>query len=202
MSLLPFPESGMRARSGFTLVEMMIVVVLIAIISAFSLPRIDYTKMRLDSGARSVRAALQQAQSRAVAQQHNVDAVFDQAHSRIVFFDDYKQDMAMDSAGEHEWVAPLNDGVVFANPATSLTGGEAPTNGLAGATLTTATYQTAVLPAFVFRPDGAVSSDIQIYIKSMRGRTTDWRAIYVWQATGRPDWYQMETGGTWQQNGF
>lgn len=193
----------MHARRGFTLVEMMIVVVLIAIVTAFSMPKIDYTQMRLDSAGRSLRGALQQAQARAIAQQHNVDVGVDVNRSRLVMIDDYKADMLQDSVGEHEWAASLNDGVIFATPSLSLPGGETPIGGVAGATLTSMTYQTALIKAFVFHPDGSVSSDVQLYIKSQRGLARDWRAIYIWQATGRTDWYRMSsTGAAWTQNGF
>jgi hypothetical protein len=96
---------------------------------------------------------------------------------------------------------PLQDGVIFAEPGTTWSGGPVPTGAITGSALTTITINGNSLPGFLFRCDGAASTDAQIYLSSKRGLVTDQRGVNVTQATGRSDWYK-NLGGTWLLAGF
>jgi len=188
------------ARRGFTVMEMLIVVTLVAIITAMVMPKVNYTAYRVDAGARSVRIALQRAQAYAVSAQHNMLVAVDVPNNRLFVVEDVNNNLAADP-GERTTVVALQDGVVFAEPGTTWTGAPAPTGPITGTTLTGITVNGATLPGFVFRCDGAASTDAQIYISSVRAALTDFRGVGVTQATGRADWYK-DLGASWTLAGF
>jgi hypothetical protein len=71
-----------------------------------------------------------------------------------------------------------------------------------GSSLTTTIGGTASSgPAFVFRGDGAASSDAEIYLTSKRGYPADARAVCVLQGTGHVDEYKY-LAGVWTRAGF
>ena len=194
----------MSHRRGYTLIEMMIVVTLIAIVTATAMPHIDYQAFRQDASARAVRSAMQGAQAYAVSSQHNVFVDIDQAHNVLYVVYDYNDNLQWDVAnGEHLIAVPLQDGAVIAQPPLALPGAGAPTAGIGmttPATVAVAGKTTATL-GYTYRGDGAVSTDVQIYINSKRGLTRDWRAISIIPATGRVDWYKY-VNSTWKLAGI
>ncbi len=195
----------MSHRRGYTLIEMMIVVTLIAIVTATAMPHIDYQNSRQDGAVRAIRGALQQAQSYAVSSQHEVWVIVDAAHNRVIAVQD-PSDSNKYVIGDHYWAVPMQDGAKLGLGAVApLTGDAAPVAGVAITTTTpiTAGALSTVPTGFVFRADGAVSSNAQIYITSARGLARDSRAIDVTQATGRVDWYHYNaTTNTWVLGGF
>jgi prepilin-type N-terminal cleavage/methylation domain-containing protein len=187
-------------RRAFTVMEMLIVVTLVAIVTAMVMPKVNYTAYRVDAGARGIRVALQRAQTFAVSSQHNMLVAIDVPNSQLFVVEDVNNNLAVDP-GERVTNVPLQDGVIFSVPGTSWAGAPTPTGELTGATLTTITVNGTSLPGFVFRCDGAASSDAQIYLSSKRGVLTDFRGVNVTQATGRVDWYK-DLGATWAMAGF
>jgi type II secretory pathway pseudopilin PulG len=192
----------MRNYRAFTLIEMVIVVCLIALITAMTLPQVNYTAYRVDSGARAVRAAFQRAENYAVTSQHNQLVVLDVPNGEVYIVDDVNNNLAADP-GEHISAVPLQDGVIFATPPTSNTwaGASLATAPLMAASLITVTINGNALPAFVYRSDGAASTSLQVYLTSMRRQVTDWRGVNVTQATGHVDWYK-DQAGTWALAGL
>jgi type II secretory pathway pseudopilin PulG len=192
----------MRNYRAFTLIEMVIVVCLIALITAMTLPQVNYTAYRVDSGARAVRAAFQRAENYAVTSQHNQLVVIDVPNGEVYIVDDVNNNLAADP-GEHISAVPLQDGVIFATPPTSNTwaGASLATAPLMAASLITVTINGNALPAFVYRSDGAASTSLQVYLTSMRRQVTDWRGVNVTQATGHVDWYK-DQAGTWALAGL
>jgi prepilin-type N-terminal cleavage/methylation domain-containing protein len=196
-------------RAGFTLIEMMIVVTLIALVSAFSLPRLDFTQFRLDAGMRTMRIALQRGQSFAVSSQHQVLVGIDLiGKKKICVLEDADNNSAY-TAGEHWTMYALQDGVEFGTPLQTTTwSGSLPVTGMETATATiTFTCNPndhATYTGVVFRGDGASSSPAQFYITSLRGKPSDWRGDDLEQATGKVTPYKLpSTGGTvWQNAGF
>jgi prepilin-type N-terminal cleavage/methylation domain-containing protein len=188
--------AGSHVRRAYTLAEMLIVIVLVAIITALALPKANYMGFRIDAGVRSVRTALQRAQAGAVAGQHNMLLTVDAAHNRIAVISDNNNNLLADP-GEQITYASLQDGVKLGVPSTTWPGAPAPTAVLTGSQLQTINS----LPAFVFRADGAASSDAQISLTSVRGLATDQRGINVVQATGHVDTYK-NTGSVWTRVGF
>ncbi len=79
---LPITEHRGATRQGFSLIEMLIVVTLVAIVTAMVMPKVNYVAYRVDVGARSFRAALQRAQAYAVSSQHNMLVAVDAANAR------------------------------------------------------------------------------------------------------------------------
>ncbi|HZS58553.1 MAG TPA: type II secretion system protein [Gemmatimonadaceae bacterium] len=196
----------MKQRRGYTLLEIILVVVMIAIITATAMPKVDYQAWRQDAAARAVRGAMMQAQAYAVSSQHNVFVLPDMVHgNKLYVVYDYNDNLALD-ANEH-WIAvPLQDGAIIKQPPVALPGG-APANGLSVPAstppiqLTVPGSMTTSQVGWVFRSDGAVSSAAQIYIGTSRGLAKDFRAVSLTQATGRCDWWKL-VNNTWVREGF
>jgi prepilin-type N-terminal cleavage/methylation domain-containing protein len=194
----------MNQRRGYTLIEMMIVVTLIAIVTATAMPHIDYQAFRQDGAARTIRSAMQGAQAYAVSSQHNVFVDVDQTHNVLYVVYDYNDNLQWDQAnGEHLIAVPLLDGATIAQPPAALPGAGAPTAGVGmttPATVAVAGKTTSTL-GYTYRADGAVSTDVQIYINSKRGLARDWRAVSITPATGHVDWYKY-VNGVWTLAGI
>ena len=81
-------ETGPGCR-GFTLVELLVVLVLIGLISALVAPRLtgSLPKLQLQTVARKISAALRYARSQAVTENRTYTAVFDFEHNRLYVVD-------------------------------------------------------------------------------------------------------------------
>lgn len=194
----------MSHRRGYTLIEMMIVVTLIAIVTATAMPHIDYQSFRQDASARAIRSAMQGAQAYAVSSQYNVFVDIDPTHNVLYVVYDYNDNLQWDQAnGEHIIAVPLQDGAQIAQPPAVLPGAGAPVSGIGMTTPATVQVpgKTTFTSGYVFRADGAVSTDVQIYINSKRGQVKDWRAVSIIPATGRVDWYKY-VNSTWKLAGI
>src|ERR1700680_3668562 len=108
--------------TGFTLFELVIVMSIISILAAITLPRVNLHQFRIDAGIRTVQAALQVSQRYAVQRQHDVIVSFDVPGGRVLIIDDENNNGAADP-GEKVMVRPLEDGVRFATPPAAIGSG-------------------------------------------------------------------------------
>jgi prepilin-type N-terminal cleavage/methylation domain-containing protein len=180
-----------RRRSGFTIIEILMVVVLIGLIAGIAIPRLKIGSYRVNGAARSVASLLARAQRLAVTNQYDVNVLFDVAGNAIRVHEDADADNVIDN-NERVRRYPLGDGVEFGL-------GGAPQRP-AGAGPVTFTRQLAGQAELIFRRDGSASENGAIYITTPNaqaaGRVNDARSIEVVRATGRPQWYTYQ-GSAW-----
>jgi prepilin-type N-terminal cleavage/methylation domain-containing protein len=176
-------------RLGYTLVELMIVVVLVGMLAVVATPRGYFTTYQLDASARSVRIALQNAQRLAVTRQLNVIVSIDVDNNRIRILEEANNNGSINSGERVTWVT-LESGAHFSTPPAGIWGSVS--GPVVGAGLGTVSG----LPSVIFRRDGAASSDVEVYLNSARAGPNDFRGITVVQATGRTDWYKY-IGSKW-----
>ncbi|HEX7120856.1 MAG TPA: type II secretion system protein [Gemmatimonadaceae bacterium] len=187
------PHPGAGPRRGHTLLEILIVVVILAGIAGLSLPRIDYIGLRLDSNARSIRGALQQAWRMSIQKQHDVLVGVDVVNRRLVIVEDANND-GIAAASERSTVRPLEEGVLFDAPPTGLTG---PVSGpVAGPGVLTL----GGLPTIGFHRNGSTSGDAELYLAAIDRGIMKRRAISVAQATGRTEWFRW-ANNSWRSGG-
>lgn len=188
----PGPPSGpgaaraRRRRSGFSLIEVLIVLVVIGLLVGITAPKIDVVKYRLESGMQGVGMTLLAAERQAITQQHDVVVTFDVPNGAIHIFDDANNNGVKD-AGERQRGMTLGEGVVFGRA-------EAPARPM-GAGPVTFTKMVNGLPALVFHRDGSASESGGFYLTSTRAvesgkHLEDTRSIEVERATGRATWYR------------
>jgi len=180
-----------HSTSGFTIIEVLMVVVLIGLIAGIAIPRLNIGSYRVNGAARSLTSLLARAQRLAVTNQYDVNVLFDIGGNAVRIHEDADGDNVID-ANERVRRYPLGDGVVFGL-------GGAPTRP-AGAGPVTFTRQQAGVIELIYRRDGSASENGAIYITTPNalaaGRTRDARSIEVIRATGRPQWYSY-TGTAW-----
>ena len=174
-------------KRGFSAIELLIVCAIVGIFATLAYPRVNFTQFQVDSGARTIRVALQNAERLAVTRQFDVVVSFDATNKRIRILEDGNNNDAVD-AGERITYAALEDGVHFKTPPAGLSGPV--TAAVTGSNLKTVNG----MPTIVFRRDGAASSDLEVYLASSKELPNDWRAIQVVQSTGRTDWFRYLSG--------
>jgi hypothetical protein len=156
---------------------------IVGIFATLAYPRVNFTQFQVDSGARTVRVALQNAERLAVTRQYDVVVSFDVTNKRLRILEDGNNNDVVDN-GERVTYAALEDGVHFKTPPAGLSGPVS--SAVNGSNLKTVDG----MPTIVFRRDGAASSDLEVYLASSKELANDWRAIQVVQSTGRTDWYR------------
>jgi prepilin-type N-terminal cleavage/methylation domain-containing protein len=184
----------MRVQRGFSLMELLVVLVVAAVLLAIGAPRIDLNRYKVDAAARQVEGVLQQAQRFAVQRQQDVFVTFDTTTQTIRTTYDANNNQTLD-AGERQSVTGLVDGARFVAAPTGIAGGAVPS--INGQSL----FLSAGKKSVVFHRDGAASSNIEIYLGSTSIPATNLRALSVVQSTGRSQLYRR-AGTAWRREGI
>lgn len=178
-------------QGGFTIIELLMVIALLAIVAAVAIPKLNFGAYRINSGARGLAALLARAQRLAVTDQSNVNVIFKTATNAVTLHEDANNNNAIDP-GERVRTYPLGEGVAYGL-------GGAPVRLYAPAPLSF-THAMNGSPEIIFRRDGSASENGAIYITSTAAlnasRPTDARDIEIIEATGRAEWYQY-MGTAW-----
>lgn len=184
------PVSNRSApRRGYTILELTVVLIMVGIIAGMAVPRLNYEKYRADAAMRTVRTVLQSAERNAIMRQTNVVVGFDAPNRQMVIVEDANNNCTYDT-GERKTIRPLEEGAKFGTPPTGFSGAvSGPVNGTNLCTILG-------MQAIQFLRDGAASTDLEIYLTSSRGSTTDFRLVRVVMATGRADGYRYN-GTAW-----
>jgi prepilin-type N-terminal cleavage/methylation domain-containing protein len=177
-------------RGGFTLLEIMVTMVLISIVMGIAFFRLDPRRNQSDAGAQVIRTVMEQAMRNSVQRQYNIMVSFDVSNNRLRYVEDVNNNNTVD-AGERVLWKPLENQMRFAAP-TALVSGTGTLASVVGSNLRTING----MPTVIARRSGALSTDLQVFITSIRGAPTDYRAIVVAQPTGRVELFTFG-GSTW-----
>ena len=179
------------SRRGFTLVEVILVIVLIGLVVKFGLPKLNWAGYRINGSVRGVTALLARAERMAITNQSNVNVLFDVTNNAIKIHEDLNDDNVQ-QATERVRSYPLGEGIVFGL-------GGAPPRQYATVPISFTHTQNGMLEV-IFRRDGSASENGGFYITTTNAlkasRPQDARSIELTQATGRASWYQY-TGSQW-----
>jgi prepilin-type N-terminal cleavage/methylation domain-containing protein len=178
-------------RGGFTLIELVIVLVMLGVIAGMLIPRLNLSAYRSDAAAQQVRSVFQTAQRTSLTRQYDVIVSVDTIKGGLRIAEDVNNNGIIEP-GEWKFWRPPGEGNRFAVPPVGLS---AATVGAAvvGATLKNVN----ALPSVIFHRDGSASSDAEVYMASTNKDRTDFRAITLTRATGRTELYRLSgTGAT------
>lgn len=189
------PSRPRRLRPGFTMIEMIVVVVISGVMLTLAIPRIDTTKIKADAIAAIVRTTLQYAQRQAITRQHDMVVSFDTTGERIRTFWDSDNTGTITGTERITWRG-LDVGILFTDPAVNGVSGTAIHAPVTGSQLKELTGY----PTVTFHRDGSASTEAEIYIKVAAHGPPWYRAITLTQSTGRVDWYRLNAqAGKWVQ---
>lgn len=180
-----------RSAFGFTLIEMLIVLVIIGLVVGLAAPKIDVTKFRIQSAMQGVGMTMLAVERQAITQQHDVIVMFDVPNNLMRIHDDANNNGIVDP-GERLRGMPLGEGIIFGRAGVT----PRPMGGAA----VNFTKVVAGLPAVVFHRDGSASEAGGFYLTSNRAATggthlDDTRSIEIERATGRALWFKYGSGG-------
>lgn len=179
---------------GFTLIELVLVMVIIGALTGIALPHIDLQRYRAETAMQGIGTVLLASQRLAVTRQHDVIVRFDVPGGAVVVHEDADNDQTLD-AGERERRVPLGDEVVFARAAAPAHPMEPNVIGFSRVVRG--------LPAVTFHRNGAASEAAGFYLTTRRAvngndHPEDTRFVEVDRATGRASWFRY-VNADWQR---
>lgn len=169
---------GYRKPRGFTLVELLYVLVILGIVAGIAAPMIDVDRFRLNSAVIEVATELMAAQRSAVLRGHDIIVALDQEENRLRIHQDANNDRTIQDA--ESWkVFPLPEGVVFGNSG-------APKLSQKNPPITFRKKQ-GELPAITFHRNGSSSEAGVLYITGVGGGATarNTRAVEIIRSTAK-----------------
>jgi prepilin-type N-terminal cleavage/methylation domain-containing protein len=184
-----------RPRPGFSMVEIIIVLVMMAVIARMALPKLNLSQFRADAAAQQVRSVFQTAQRTSLTRQYDVIVSVDTAQFGLRIAEDVNNDGSI-QVSEWKFWRPTGEGNAFAVPPKGLNAASV-SSSVVGAQLKIVDGMKSV----IFHRDGSTSTDAEIYVQSAYKGRTDYRVISVTRSTGRTELYRLAgTGATavWQ----
>lgn len=180
--------------AGFTIVEMIVVLVIAGILTTMALPRFSLTRYRMDGAVRGMATTMIYAQRVAVKRQHNVVVRFDVTEGLVRIHQDDDNDGTVDS-GERERVVRLQEGVLFGLE-------DAPARGMGSDAVSFSAD--GGMPAVTFHRNGSTNEEGGFYLTSERAyhgdHPGDARAVEISRSTGRVAWYRYRSDeNAWEQ---
>jgi len=181
-------------RSAVTLIELLMVVTIIGVVIGIGVWKIDVARYQINGDQQVVGTALIAAQREAIAKQHNMIVVFDDANSAMRIVSDSNNNGQAD-ANENVRTIMLGDRVRYGlGTATAMSWGSS-------AISFTTLEGGSGLPCVIFYRNGSASESRGVYLSSTRAQSDpafvrDIRAIHVERATGRAEWWHYD-GSTW-----
>lgn len=179
--------------TGFTMIELIVVLAVVGIIAGFAAPQFQAGRWRAQSGAQEVMMALGAAQRLAVLRQHDVAITFRIDDRVLEIHQDEDNDGTVD-AGEDVRIVELPETIGF---------GLGPASPLAG----DPSYATVTFiageddPRLVFHRNGSASEAGRVYVRPRFGSMSDdagsSRALLVERATGEVRCFSFASG-TWE----
>lgn len=181
---------GRGPRSGFTLVELIYVVIILGILTGFAAPFIDVSRFRLNSAVMEVTTQLMSAQRYAVLRGHDVVISFDEDEKWMRIHLDANNDGLIQD-DENTAVAQLGEGVTF---------GRAPGTTLSASTENvTFTQKQGPFKALTFHRNGSASEMGFIYLTFARSSLPKSnRAVEIVRSTAKVKCWSYRTD-TWQE---
>jgi prepilin-type N-terminal cleavage/methylation domain-containing protein len=184
-----------QGRRGFTLLELVVVMLLMGVIASMAIPHLDISRYRIDAAAQQVKSVFQTAQRTSLTRQYDVIVSVDTVKGGLRIAEDVNNNGAIE-VSEWKFWRPPGEGNRFTTPPKGL---NAPTvtTAVVGANLKTVDG----LPSVIFHRDGSTSSDMEIYIASIYKRRTDYCVIALTRSTGRSELYRLSGSGSaakWQ----
>ena len=185
---------GRRRRHGFSLIELLIVMSLLAILATMAIPKSRTSQYRADAAAVLTRSLLQTSQRNAITRQSNIIVSIDTVNQRLRFVEDYNNNDTLNTT-DRVTFRRLEEGARFARPPMGRVGGGSATGAVQGSALRTVSS----LPGLIFRRDGSASTDLELYVTMRAEVATEYRALVVAPTTGRVDLYKW-TGTAWARS--
>lgn len=178
----------MRRSAGFTLYELLFVMMILGVLVALARPHIDPQDHTVRNASQTVGSTLLMAQRLAVTGQHDVLVAFDTDAAMMRIHEDGDNDGEIDDS---ERVRHIEiDEIAFAR-------GPTPPHPVIGADATSFAGAPDGLPALRFQRDGSVAEEGGLYLTTLRAERTgsaqyaeDTRAVVVERATGRASWFR------------
>lgn len=189
-------------RTGWTVIELAIVVAVVAIIAGIMLSNIDYARFRLDATTREVQNQIIAAQTTAVQRNRPVIVSFMYNQNQFRLVVDLNSDGIWNGGNEVRVWRTLSDGANFVIPPTTIDGATPYYATGPGIKFINATGQTATCmncPTFTLFPNGSSSGDVVVYLGTTSTRNADFRAIQIYGSTSKVHIWRMDSGGKWTE---
>ena len=182
-------------RHGFSMVEIIIVLVMMAVIARMALPKLNLSQFRADAAAQQVRSVFQTAQRTSLTRQYDVIVSIDTTQFGLRIAEDVNNDGTIQSSEWKFW-RPTGEGNKFAVPPKGL---NAPS--VSSSVVGSQLKMVDGLKSVIFHRDGSTSTDAEIYVQSDYKGRSDYRAVSVTRSTGRTELYRLSGTGSsalWQ----
>lgn len=179
---------------GFSLLEILIVLVIIGVVMRMAVPRLNMSQYRSDAAAQQVRSVFMTAQRTSLTRQFDVIVSVDTVQFGLRIAEDVNNDGSI-QVSEWKFWRPAGEGNRFGVPPKGVNYAS-PTKSVVGGSIKVVDN----LPSIIFHRDGSTSTDAEIYVSSTYKGRTDFRAIALTRATGRTELYRLSGTGassTW-----
>jgi prepilin-type N-terminal cleavage/methylation domain-containing protein len=189
-------DTPRRRAAGFTLVELLLVIVMIGIVTAIALPRINLSRIRSKSAIQALGTTMLALQHDAIARQHNIVVMIDNTSRSMRVLYDSTNDLTINN-NERVRNIPLGEEIVFGRPA----GVPARSFGTNPINFTTQEVSTG-LPAIVLFRNGSAMEFGGVYLSTTKamtgvpGHASETWAMEIIRATGRAEWLRWN-GSAW-----